>query len=159
ITARAEMVRPADSPYDDSRGVIVAVKRADSEALRIEVGHLAPATHYEVFLGNDGDGTQIGDFTANDGGGASMTRDTATGGELPLGDSLADLAGRHVEIRHEGVVVLLGAIPSVGDHQDVAPVHEDVREHDADTGATLRVIVDIRPRSGRETCDVRMSKL
>jgi hypothetical protein len=159
ITARAEMVRPENSPYDDSRGVIVAVKRAESEALRIEVGHLAPSTHYGVFLGDDGDGTQIGDFTANDNGGALMVRDTATGGELPLGASLADLAGRHVEIRHEGVVVLLGAIPHVEDHQDVVPVHEDVREHDAESGAVVRVIVDIRPRIGRELCDVRMARL
>jgi hypothetical protein len=159
ITARADMVRPEDSPYDDSRGVIVAIKRADSEALRIEVGHLAPATHYVVFLGDDHGGTQIGDFTANDNGGALMTRDTAAGDELPLGASLADLAGRHVEVRHEGVVVLLGAIPHVDAQQDVAPVHQDVREQDASSGATVRVIVDIHPRVGRESCDVRMSHL
>jgi len=156
---KAEMVRPEHSPYDASFGVIVAIKRAESEALRMEVGHFAPRTHYEVFLGDDAGGHQIGDFTANDNGGGSMTRDTANGGELPLGLSLADLAGRHVEIRHEGVVVLLGAIPAVGDHHDVEPVHHDVREHDDESHATIRVVIDIRPRIGRELCDVGMGHL
>jgi hypothetical protein len=159
IVAKAEMVRPEDSPYDASRGVIVAVKRAESEALRIEVGRLAPHTHYGVYLGDDGGGELIDDFTANDYGGASITRDTAKGDELPGGLSLADLAGRHVQIRHGDAVVLHGAIPRVEERDDVAPVHEDAREKDAETGATLRVLVDIRPKSGRERCDLGMTKL
>jgi len=159
IVAKAEMVRPEDSPYDASRGVIVAVKRAESEALRIEVGHLAPGTHYGVYLGDDGGGSLVDDFTANDYGGASITRDTAKGGELPGGASLADLAGRHVEIRHGDVVVLLGAIPRVEERDDLAPVREDAREKDPDTGSTLRVVVDIRPKVGRELCDLGMTKL
>jgi len=159
IVGRAEMVRPENSPYDASLGVIVAVHRSDSEALRIEVGRFAPGTHYDVYIGDDNGGTRIGDFTANDHGGGLMVRDTAQQMELPLGLSLADLAGRHVEIRHEQDVVLFGAIPHVEDHADVTPVHQDARQHDDASGASVHIVVDIRPRSGRETCDFGMTHL
>jgi hypothetical protein len=160
LRAKAAMIRPEHSPYDDSRGVMFVARRSDgSEVLGFEVGHLAPATHYNVYLGDDGDGVFAFEFTTNGEGGAGRSRDTARGDELPGDASLAELAGRHVEIRHGDDVVLFGAVPRLEDEHDVEPVRERERHKDEDSGCVARVDVKIRPREGHERLEMNLDHL
>ncbi len=161
LTARADLLRPDGGPDANAVGVIVVTKRADSEAFRCETGHLDPDTNYVLYFGDHDTATAGGDFTTGAEGGGVFLRDTATGAPLPGGvHSLADLAGKHVEIRdHAGDVVLFGAVPQIETTQDVAPVHTDSTEHDATSGADVHVVVDIRPHDGHETITVDMAHL
>ena len=160
LTARSNFVRPENSPYDDSRGVIVVIQRDGSAALRIEVGHLAPLTHYAMWIGEGESASFVDDFTTNGEGGAGLVRDTAEGAELPGGaDSLAALAGVHVEIRHESDVVLVGAIPHLEDEHDVEDVHEESDFDHEGTDAHLHVEIDIHPDDGHEHMEIVMHDL
>jgi len=161
ISARAVMLRPDGSTLGDSRGVVVAIHGADQDSLRCEVGHLAPNTGYVVYVGEGGDAVALGDFTTNGEGGALLVRETASGAALTdhLG-SLADLAGRHVEVRdHDGHVVLYGHVPGVETPHDAEPVHTEGETHDGETGADVHVVVEIHPDVGHETIRIEMHDL
>jgi hypothetical protein len=133
------MLRPDGSSLHDSRGVVVAIHGGEHDSLRCELGHLAPDTGYIVYVGEDADAVVLGDVHTNGEGGALLVRETVSGAALTdhLG-SLADIAGRHVEVRDlEGHVVLYGHVPGVDTPHDAEPVHTEGDAHDGTTGADV----------------------
>jgi hypothetical protein len=161
IVTRNVLQRPDGSPLGDARGVVVAVHGEHGDALRCEVGHLSPNTSYGMFVGESGAGIAVGDVTTNGEGGGQIVREAAAGAALTDHlPSLADIAGRRVEIRdHEGHVVLFGEVPGAETPHDAEPVHHEEEHHDADTGADAHVVVEIHPEQGHERLRIELHDL
>lgn len=152
VITRSTMRRTDENGDREPKGVIVASRRAESSALRIELGRLAPETVLLVYIWAEGDLVLWGDPRTNGEGGASVERDTAKGQSLPLGaKSVGELAGRRIEVRdRDGRLLLYGEVPAAETAADEEPVREVETHEDAETGTDVRVEVDIRPERGRE---------
>lgn len=152
--ARSEFHRTDHAHEHESRGVVVAILRADSSGLRIELGRLAPETGHLVYIESGDEMVLVDDLRTNGDGAARLAWDTedGEGADLPLGaDGVGELAGRRVEVRDLlGRVLLYAEVPAVAREEDVEPVHEEARHEDEETGTDVRIVVDIRPARGRE---------
>lgn len=161
VVTRANLLRPDGTEFGDSRGVVVATHGEHGDSLRVEVGHLAPETAYLVYIGEGDAAVLFADMRTNGEGGAAVGREAAAGqaltDHLP---SLADLAGRHVEIRdHEGHAVLHGHVPGADTPHDAEPEHHEAEHHDEASGADVHVVVDLRPDRGVEQFRMDMRDL
>ncbi len=111
--SQVSLVRPADPPDPDAKGTLrirhkCNGERFDVHALKVNADH-----EHRLWIEDPlGSGT-FSDAGALDGGGSQQLKvDTKQGGLLSLAaESLDDLIGRRVEIRHDAQVVLLGVVP------------------------------------------------
>jgi hypothetical protein len=152
LVAKAVFHRTEFAGERESRGVVVVTKRVDGGHVRFEFGRLAPETGYLLSIGARGNMTLVDDFRTNRDGGAGIDRDTADAHGLQLGvDGVGGLAGKRVEVRDlDENVVLYAEVPAVETVKDTAPVHEEEHAEDPETGADVKVTVDIKPDKGRE---------
>jgi hypothetical protein len=163
VVTHADLQRPEDGVDADARGVVVSRHGDDGDALIVEVGHLDSEHGYLFYVGSgEGDGmVLVDDFSTNGDGAARIAREAAAG--QPLGDnlpSLADLAGRRVEIRDlDGHVILFGHVPDAATEHDDDPVHEEGDVHDEASGADVHIVLDIHPDSGHERLNFDMHDL
>lgn len=156
VVTRSEMRRTDENGEREPRGVLVATRRSGGSSLRIEMGRLAPEARLLVYVWNGEDLVLWDDVRTNREGGASLAGDTQEGPGLPLGaESVTALAGRRVEVRDgDGRLLLYGEIPSAASDADEEPVRERETHEDEETGADVRVEVDIRPERGREQLEI-----
>ena len=161
VVTRAHLLRPEGSDFHESRGVVVATDGQHEDSLRCEVGRLAPETGYLIFIGEGESAVILGDLRTNGEGGGSVGREAAAGqaltDRLP---SLADLGGRHVEVRNlDGVVVLYGRVPEAQTERSAEPEHHEAEHHDEASGADCHVELDLVPERGHERFEMDMSDL
>ena len=153
--ARSFLLRGENAP-EHARGIVVTTRRGEGERFLVEVANLAERSRYELWVASaiEGDDRVL---ETGELGGAAFSRDTAHDQWLPAeAESLDDLAGRRVEVRHEDEVVLYGAVPHLEAHD--APVHEEETVHDEATGARVHVEVDVHARHG-ERLRIEMADL
>ena len=163
VVTRANLQRPEDGVDGDARGVVVSRHGDDGDALIVEVAHLDPEHGYLLRVGSgEGDGMiVVDDFTTSGEGGARIAREVPAG--EPLADnlpSLADLAGRRIEIRDlDEHVILFGHVPAAESEHDEDAVHEEDDVHDEASGADVHIVLDIHPDQGHERLHVDMHDL
>ena len=152
VVTRSTMHRTDEAGDRQVRGTLVATRRADGSALRLEIGRFAAETHYLVYVWTDRDLVLWDEVRTNREGAAALTGDTAEGPGLPLhAESVVELAGTRVEVRDAaGHLLLYGEVPAAQSARDTEPVHADAVHTDAETGADVHVVVDVRPERGHE---------
>lgn len=161
VTTRSALLRPDGSELRDARGIVVASHGVHGDLLRFEFGHLAAETSYLVSIGEGDAAVLIGDPRTNGEGGAAFGREAAAGADLAAGlPSLAEIAGRRVEVRtRDSVLVLYGHVPGAETAHDAEPVHEEHAVHDEHSGADVHITVDLHPHEGHERLDIEMNHL
>ncbi len=161
VVTRANLVRPENGSFGDARGIVVATHGVHGDSLRLEVGHLGSEAGYLVYIGEGDAAVLFDDMRTNGYGGAGVGREVDAGQSFGDGlGSLADLAGRRVEIRDlEHHVVLHGHVPEAESHHDAEPEHHEAEHHDEESGADVHVVVDIHPERGVEHFRMEMSDL
>ena len=123
LHARANLTRPVDSAFPKSVGKIseevhpATDDKPEWSRLRIEIKGLAPFTQYALFTDDpataDATLVQFATLTTDGKGRVRATYDTRKGATLPLGATLADLAGKAIEVRDGAdAVVLSGNFPT-----------------------------------------------
>ncbi|MCI0589765.1 MAG: hypothetical protein L0323_23365, partial [Planctomycetes bacterium] len=154
---RAILMLAESSPFPDAEGEVEVEVEGDEEELEIEAEHLDAGTAVEFFLADaDGNMTSIGTATADEEGEAEIEFETEEGGSLPLGAaSVADLAGRRVEVRaSDGTLILFGAVPEATTRAQKLRCRGDVMS--VETRARVRVTALVDNRSGRERLNVEL---
>ena len=131
-TTRLYLTRPAlNAPDLDAKGSVLvrSWNGGDRELLEVKVGKVAGPLQLELWIADD---TQTLAFVGNLSLGAtkSWKADTGKGQALPFDDTLAELAGRPLEVRLGTDVLLSTMVPafvqdnktkSAHEHLDVAP--------------------------------------
>ncbi len=122
--AVTQLVQPATVVDENARGALdvkhfpAVGKRAERSWFKLRVGRL-DGTDYTLWIDDPAttdvvDLVQAATLTANDDGAAKLHLDTKKGDTLPLGGTLATLAGLALEIRDgTGAVVLTGTVPTL----------------------------------------------
>ncbi len=161
ITARAWFQRTDYAGEREPRGVIVAIRREESSALKMEFDRLEASSEYVLLMGTADDMEVVGDFRTTETGGAYFVRDTAKGQDLPLGaKNVGDLAEKRVEVRDgDDRTILYGSVPYADKPQDVESVKERAEYRDTETGAEVTVEVHLDPTRGHERLRMDMRGL
>lgn len=113
-TTRLFLTRPdAGAPDLDATGLVWvrSYDGGDRERFDVRVHKVTGQSTHELWI-DDGLGTMV--FVADLAGGKSKkySVDTLDGEALPLGETLADLVGRRVEIQVNGEVLLSSVVPA-----------------------------------------------
>jgi hypothetical protein len=149
--ARADLFRAGGARDADATGYVEIRTGSGHERLKVEAEHLDPGAAVEVYV-DDGAGTMVpaGPATADSVGTAELEIDAGDGGTLPGGAVVAaDLSGRAVEVRDDiGCILLAGEIPAFGG--SAAAKTCSLRFQDDDSGASLRIIMKVQGRLGRQ---------
>ena len=159
VRARSLLMRDAASPDGDTRGHVEVRERGTRQRFQVEAELLDAGSTVE-FLVEDGAATMVsaGFFTANVAGQAEAELDTGDGGSLPAGAAtVAELAGRRVEVRDSGGALLLfGAVPSI----DAAPIRlrGRTRVRDEETGVRVDVEMRVSGPMGRQQFRIKVRR-
>ena len=125
-TGRSPLVPTDSSPAPRARGEVTVdrfeldASRKERAWFRLAVSGLDPDTTYTLWADDPsvpgGAPVQFGWLTTGAAGDGRLRRDTKRGDALPLGASLASLAGDRLEVRDAAgeVTLLAGSIPAVG---------------------------------------------
>ncbi|HEX5012313.1 MAG TPA: hypothetical protein VFY71_18135 [Planctomycetota bacterium] len=114
--SQVSLVQPEDAPDDNAKGTLRLREKGNKESLEIHVLQVSAGDEHHAWMEDpiaSGSFSDIG--TLSEGGSQQLKFDTKKGGALPLGaDSLDDLIGRKVQIRHDADVILQGTVPPFG---------------------------------------------
>lgn len=152
LSAKASFLRTDAAGDREMKGVVCVKRAGDDNAIRMEFARLDPETGYLIYMGAGDAMTLIDDVRANREGGAAFGREAGGEPGLPFGaDDVSELAGMRVELRSlTGAALLYTEVPALETREDTEPVHEKDRHQDDETGADVKVVLDIRPTKGHE---------
>jgi hypothetical protein len=160
--SRLYLTRPlVDAPDLDATGS-VTVKSwfgGDREQLSVKVAHVLPQLGLELWI-DDGTATfvDIGPLVGTSS--KKFVADTKTG-QLPLGKTLAELAGLSVEVRAGSTVVLRSAVPAFVDDGKTKSATEylDLAENSPNKGAEGHITAIGNDQEGVQVLRVKIRGL